>query len=185
MNLEQSAEWELTGETKILGEKLSQRHFVQHISHMTWPGLEPGPSWWESYGTPAKWGLNSREVRPHSSSLTWDVVANNSWVNVQVTEEAKHDTLLQDVQSQSCQSEPAVSIPTRWVPSSNTPTLLPGDSGISACLQLWNACASSLRAPPFVIFELLILFVVSRDSVVVITDWLRGWKTEGSEFESR
>jgi hypothetical protein len=38
----------------------------------------------------------------------------------------------------------------------------------SACLQLRNACAPRLRAPPFVIFELLILFVGSRDSAVDI-----------------
>jgi hypothetical protein len=28
MSVEQSVEWELAGETKVLGENLSQRHFV-------------------------------------------------------------------------------------------------------------------------------------------------------------
>jgi hypothetical protein len=40
MSVEQSVEWELAGETEVLGENLPQRHFVHH---MTWPGLEPGP----------------------------------------------------------------------------------------------------------------------------------------------
>jgi hypothetical protein len=26
---------------------LSQCHFAHHKSHMTWPGLEPGPARWE------------------------------------------------------------------------------------------------------------------------------------------
>jgi hypothetical protein len=27
-------------ETEVLGENLSQRHFVHHKTHATWPGLE-------------------------------------------------------------------------------------------------------------------------------------------------
>jgi hypothetical protein len=57
MNVEPSIEWELAGDTDVLGENLPQRHFVHHKSHMTWPGVEPGPQRWEpvtnrlSYGT--------------------------------------------------------------------------------------------------------------------------------------
>jgi hypothetical protein len=34
MNVEQSVERELTGETEVLGEKLLQCHFVHHKSYM-------------------------------------------------------------------------------------------------------------------------------------------------------
>jgi hypothetical protein len=47
MNVEQSVEWELAEENEVLGENLTQFHFVHHISHMTWPRLEPGPPLWE------------------------------------------------------------------------------------------------------------------------------------------
>jgi hypothetical protein len=32
INLDQSVEWELAGETEILGENLPQRHFVHHMT---------------------------------------------------------------------------------------------------------------------------------------------------------
>jgi hypothetical protein len=43
MSVEQSVEWELAGETEVLGKNLPQWHFLHHKSYMTWPGLEPGP----------------------------------------------------------------------------------------------------------------------------------------------
>jgi hypothetical protein len=46
--VEQLVEWRLAGETEILGENLPQCHFVDHKSHMTWHGLEPGPPRWET-----------------------------------------------------------------------------------------------------------------------------------------
>lgn len=38
--------WKLARETKILRESWSACHFVQHKSHMNWPGIEPGLLWW-------------------------------------------------------------------------------------------------------------------------------------------
>jgi hypothetical protein len=52
MSVEQSVEWELAGETEVLGENLPQCHFVPQKSHMTWPGLEPGPPRWEAGSYP-------------------------------------------------------------------------------------------------------------------------------------
>jgi hypothetical protein len=48
MSVKQSVEWELAGETQVLGENLPQRHFVHHKSHMTSPGIEHGPPRWEA-----------------------------------------------------------------------------------------------------------------------------------------
>jgi hypothetical protein len=42
--VEQLVEWRLAVKTEVLGENLSQRHFVHHKSHITRPRLEPGPA---------------------------------------------------------------------------------------------------------------------------------------------
>jgi hypothetical protein len=44
MSVKQSVEWELAGETEVLGENLPQCQFVHHKSHM----LKPGPPQWEA-----------------------------------------------------------------------------------------------------------------------------------------
>jgi hypothetical protein len=48
MIVEQSVECELAGETEVLREKLLQCHFAHHKSHLTRPGIEPGPLPWEA-----------------------------------------------------------------------------------------------------------------------------------------
>jgi hypothetical protein len=48
MTMENLVESRLAGETGVLGENLPQSHFVHHKSHLTRPGLEPGPPRWEA-----------------------------------------------------------------------------------------------------------------------------------------
>jgi hypothetical protein len=48
VTVEQLVEWRLAGETEVLGETLPSRHFVHNKSHITRPGLDPGPPLWEA-----------------------------------------------------------------------------------------------------------------------------------------
>jgi hypothetical protein len=49
MIVEKQIECRLAGETEVLGENLSQRHFCPSLnSHMNRPGFEPGPPRWEA-----------------------------------------------------------------------------------------------------------------------------------------
>jgi hypothetical protein len=41
-------EWDLTGETEVLREKLSQRQFIHHKRRMTWIRIKLEPSRWET-----------------------------------------------------------------------------------------------------------------------------------------
>jgi hypothetical protein len=43
--VEKLVELRLAGEIEVLGENLPKRH---HKSHMTRPGIEPGPPLWEA-----------------------------------------------------------------------------------------------------------------------------------------
>jgi hypothetical protein len=46
--LEKLVEWRLAEETEVLGEILTQHHFMHHKSLMTRTGFEPGPPRWEA-----------------------------------------------------------------------------------------------------------------------------------------
>jgi hypothetical protein len=72
MSVEQSVEWELAGETEVLGENLPRCHFIHHKSHMTLPGLEPGPPPWEAGDKPPElWrGLILSTAYPSYLSVT-------------------------------------------------------------------------------------------------------------------
>jgi hypothetical protein len=46
MNAEQLVEWELAGETAVLGENLPQFKFFKYKSHMIWPCIKHGQPRW-------------------------------------------------------------------------------------------------------------------------------------------
>jgi hypothetical protein len=62
MNMEHLVEWELAGETEVLGENL-----LHHKSHMTWPGIEPGSPQWEAADEPM---VRPILLVPHSAECT-------------------------------------------------------------------------------------------------------------------
>jgi hypothetical protein len=47
-DVKQSVEWVLAEETEVLGEIMSEYHFVHHKSHTICPGIEPGQPRWEA-----------------------------------------------------------------------------------------------------------------------------------------
>jgi hypothetical protein len=47
VRMENLVEW-MAEETEVLGENLPWRHLVHHKSHLTRPGIEPGPPRWEA-----------------------------------------------------------------------------------------------------------------------------------------
>jgi hypothetical protein len=52
VRVENLVEYRLTGEIKVLGENLPQRHVLHQKSHLTRPGREPGPPRWEASDLP-------------------------------------------------------------------------------------------------------------------------------------
>jgi hypothetical protein len=61
MNVKQSVEWELAGDTEVLEENLPPLHFVHHKSHMIWLGSNPG----------------SRCEKPATNRLSYDTALTN------------------------------------------------------------------------------------------------------------
>jgi hypothetical protein len=57
--MENLVEWRLAGETEVLGENLTERHFVDHKSHLSHSGSNSDRRFWKpatnrlSYGAAA------------------------------------------------------------------------------------------------------------------------------------
>jgi hypothetical protein len=47
VRMENLVKW-MAGETVVFGENLPRRHFIHNKSHLTRPGIEPGPPRWEA-----------------------------------------------------------------------------------------------------------------------------------------
>jgi hypothetical protein len=67
--VEKLVEWRLAGEPEVLGENLPQRDFVQHKSHMTRPGFEPGPPRWKHATNRLSYGAACSQINSMESTV--------------------------------------------------------------------------------------------------------------------
>jgi hypothetical protein len=82
ISVEQSVEWELEGETEILGKNLSQCHFVHHKFH--WPDMRSNPGRRVgksatnrlSYGTAVVWYIY---IYSRVSGVSWRIIMDSEF----------------------------------------------------------------------------------------------------------